>query len=229
MSSDGVVLLRCGNCGRNLSGLPDDVLYLCAQCCLVWQLNGDGMAPVAIETVAPSQTAGCVYLPFWMVDAEIEVSRKILRPLESSSLVESPKEFDPGAPGLDEEPAWKARETLLIPAFNTDRALSVGKLVTDMHSSLRWSTDCPRRLDGGCIDLDEALRVAPGIVLAAEASKPGHLAYAQVVVSPLHSRIAAVPFTTGKDGFSVAGARLVLPYNSVADARAILDIAGSSY
>jgi hypothetical protein len=219
-------MLRCGNCGRSLSGLPDDVLYLCPQCCLVWQLSGDALAPVALETSEQPKGTKCVHLPFWMVDADVEVSRRITRATESSTLLEGPRDFDPRFAGLEDGLPWKARETLLVPAFNTDRALSLGRQVSELRPVLNWSSECPDRLDGGCIDLEEALRVAPGVVLAAEVAKPGMLAFTSISVLPLHSKVAAVPFLPGKEGFSVAGTSLVLPYNSVADAHAILDLAG---
>jgi len=226
MSSDGLILLRCANCGRGLSGLPDDVLYLCPRCSTVWQLGSEGLRPVALETASAPPRAGTVHLPFWLVDAEVEILRCIYRSPESSTHLQGPREFDPLLPGLREGEPSRSRHSLLIPAFGVDRALSLARRVTGLSVAFSWTQDCPAVLEGGCIDLEDALRVAPGVVLASQVDGPGNLAFASISVSPLYSRVAAIPFIASEAGFSVAGTSLVLPYTEMADARAIADRAG---
>ncbi|GEM_PF-1111973 len=228
MSSEGMILLRCGGCGGGLEGLPGDLLFLCPRCSVCWQIAGTSLTPLALESAEPGP-GGCTgHLPFWMLEAETEITKRFSRPRESGFPADTPEFLVEGRPGLIEAPPRRSGEMLFVPAFLTERAIDLGLELTRSAGDLGWASTGPSMMAGGCVSLDDAIELARILVLSREVRQPGSLACAEVSVAPLHSRIAAIPFTAVDGGFSVAGVKSVVPYNSLADARAILGCFGRS-
>jgi hypothetical protein len=63
----------------------------------------------------------------------------------------------------------------------------------------------------------------PGVVLAEEFESCHELAAAEVETTPLRTSFAGILFMRVEKGLQLAGRRLLLPYNSVPDSRAIID------
>ena len=61
--------LVCPNCGWDLPVSADDVVFFCASCEKVWQLEGTEMIAVRHEIAAVTGVAHALYLPFWQLDA----------------------------------------------------------------------------------------------------------------------------------------------------------------
>jgi hypothetical protein len=62
----------CPNCGWDLPGRAEDVVFCCGSCERAWQVSGTSMSEVAYEIVeaAEAGTSGdTVYLPLWRLEA----------------------------------------------------------------------------------------------------------------------------------------------------------------
>ena len=86
-----LTLLRCGNCGSDLEGLPTDVIFYCQECGKCWILE-EKLSPVKIEFL---RTGGpeTVFLPFWKVDASVSILNRITRMESSMSPLEGSREL----------------------------------------------------------------------------------------------------------------------------------------
>jgi hypothetical protein len=218
--------MRCSNCGSSLSGLPADVIFACPGCSMAWCIEGGILAPR--ELVSFHGGGRCeLLLPFWVLEAEVSVVRRVDRSIESSTLVEAPKEFDPMFErGLEVSSVPGRKETLFIPAFLSGHALQVGRQLSILAPEPDRRIPAGVRMSGGTLPLSDAIQLSEGIALAMEAHRPGHLAMAVIRIEHLHARIGALAGSPGPTGFHVADTGVVVPYNSMADADSILEYSG---
>ncbi|MFY9270948.1 MAG: hypothetical protein WAO55_14490 [Candidatus Manganitrophaceae bacterium] len=66
--------LTCPNCGWDLPFRPEEILFFCASCEKVWQIEGNGLSELPYEIADVPNIEGPVkYLPFWRLQAEAAV------------------------------------------------------------------------------------------------------------------------------------------------------------
>ncbi len=65
--------LTCPNCGWDLPFDPEDILFFCTSCARGWQIEGSALSPIDYQVAAlPDGAAASHYLPFWVLQAEVE-------------------------------------------------------------------------------------------------------------------------------------------------------------
>lgn len=65
--------LTCPNCGWDLPFDPEDILFFCTSCARGWQIEGSALSPIDYQVAAlPDGAAASRYLPFWVLQAEVE-------------------------------------------------------------------------------------------------------------------------------------------------------------
>ncbi|WDT75287.1 MAG: hypothetical protein MPW16_18725 [Candidatus Manganitrophus sp.] len=65
--------LTCPNCGWDLPFDPEDILFFCTSCARGWQIEGTALSPIDYQVAAlPDGSAAAHYLPFWVLQAEVE-------------------------------------------------------------------------------------------------------------------------------------------------------------
>jgi len=65
--------LTCPNCGWDLPFDPDDILFFCPSCARGWQIVGSALSPIDYQIAcSPEGVAASRYLPFWVLQAEVE-------------------------------------------------------------------------------------------------------------------------------------------------------------
>ncbi len=153
----GLRPLVCPNCGWDLPGEPDDVIFFCTSCKRAWQIHGVELSETAheiAEVVTTDQgkaAADAVYLPFWLLD--------------------------PAAPGPDSHPC--------VPAFRYRRLKTLEDLATRLTAKppvyRPWTGERPT-VHGCFYDAEDAVLLArfvaagsgrtAGAVKAAAASEP---------------------------------------------------------
>ncbi|NLP06254.1 hypothetical protein GX411_09945 [Candidatus Fermentibacteria bacterium] len=228
-SSDrAAVLMRCGNCSQALGGLPDDTVFPCTECLTAWCLGDGELVPRAMEVFAMEED-GLAALPFWILDAELEIVRRITRMAECASPVQLPRHFEEaGERGLRETADPPRRATIFVPAFLTDRPLSLGRKVTSLELAPSGRTVRGLRAPGGCITADDGLLLAKGVAIFSETGGRTHLALLELDLRPVHLRLALVGCRAEEQGFRVAGQTLLIPYTTIADAEEIMAFSGLS-
>lgn len=222
------VLMRCANCSSALEGLPDDTVFPCTDCMTAWCLCGGGLVPRAMETFAMEED-GLAALPFWMLDAELEIVRRVTRMGECASPVQLPRFFDAtGERGLRETADPPGRATIFVPAFLTDRPLTLGRRITSLELAPSGRGVRRLRAPGGCISADDALLLAKGVAISSETGGRTHLALLELDLRPVHLRLSLVGCRAEEQGFRVAGQTLLMPYTTIADAEEMLAFSGLS-
>jgi hypothetical protein len=220
--------MRCSNCGSSLSGLPADVIFACRGCSMAWCLENDLISPRELVSFHGAGHAELL-LPFWVLEAEVSVVRRVDRSIESSTQLEAPKDFDPlFERGLEVSSVPARKETLFVPAFLSGHALQVGRQLTALAPEPDPGIPADIRMSGGTLPLADAFQLSEGVALAIEAHRPGHLAMALIRIEHLHARVGAMACSPGPTGFHVAGTGVVVPYNTMADADSILEYNGLS-
>lgn len=218
--------MNCRHCGSGLSGLPDDRTFACTSCRTAWELDGGDLRhhPLSFRG---EQTPGGVFLPFWLVDCIVTVRGRLARRPETSSPLPFPRDLDPTAEQLspaDPPGSGLPSERLLaVPAFACERAPRIGLEVTRAIAGQEPSSPSQQRSFGAVLSSAEAADLLPGVVLAEEFEACHGLAAAEVETTPLRTSFAGILFVRVEKGFQLAGRRLLLPYNSVPDSRAIID------
>ncbi len=79
--SDGVITvqrLQCGHCGGELPVMGRYVTFQCRTCFRRCVLTDDGLAPISVYRASPPEEreGKIVYLPFWVLTADIDALRK---------------------------------------------------------------------------------------------------------------------------------------------------------
>jgi hypothetical protein len=70
--------LRCGQCGGELPVMGRFVTFQCGTCYRRWILTGGGLSPLTVYRAAPPEEreGDIIYLPFWVLAADIEALRR---------------------------------------------------------------------------------------------------------------------------------------------------------
>ncbi|MCD4701951.1 MAG: hypothetical protein K8S24_08870, partial [Candidatus Aegiribacteria sp.] len=108
-----LTLLRCSNCGSDLGGLSTDVIFYCSECGKCW-ISGERLSPISIEFVRPGGP-GSFFLPFWKVDASVNILNRIIRKKFSVSAGGASREFTGSERGLTESDSGSRQVRFIFP------------------------------------------------------------------------------------------------------------------
>jgi len=216
-----LTLLRCSNCGSDLRGLSSDVIFYCTECGRCW-ISGERFNPVTIEFVR-ADDSGSVILPFWRIDASVNILSRHSRMESSMSVVEGFREFTGRERGLTESDTGIHRDRFIFPAFSTNLVLSTG---VRMHLE-NFLPDSPEQgkrytISGGSVGMDDAVLLARGVAVGVEVSRSDYLASVDLDIEVHATGIYAVGCTPEKHAFRINGSKIGIPYAAVPDSDDIL-------
>lgn len=212
-----VTPLRCPDCGSDLSGLSTDEIFLCTSCGLCWSV-GERITRVDI---AFSDTAGpgSVLMPFWKVEAAVEVRSRVSREALSMSVVEGPREFDGSDGKLRESSRSASGATYVFPAFATSLVLStgVGIQALVLPETTMESGSIPP-LVGGSVGMDDAAPLAEGVAVGLEVAERDFLASVDLELKVRRTSVLAVGCLPVKGYLAVGGGSEVrIPFTAITD------------
>ncbi len=220
-----VTVLRCPDCGNDLDGLSTDVIFFCTECgrCLV---SGDKLAPVEIEFTRYDDS-GTILLPFWKVDATVDILRRISRSESRTVPIAGQRDFHGG--NLDLVESFKAirRDLIIFPAFSTSLVLSTGVLLSEEEFSqepLQQGKYPP--MTGGSIGLEDVSKLASGVAVGIEVCKSDYLAFIDLDIDVHSAKVLAIGCTPSESTFRMNGTNINIPFTSVNDADDILRRSG---
>ena len=220
-----ITVLRCPDCGNNLDGLSTDTIFFCTECgkCL---LSGDELVPVEIE-FSRIDDSGTVLLPFWKVDASVDILRRITRSRSRTTLIASYREFREG--NLDHVESFKAsgRNLIIFPAFSTSLVLSTGVKLDEVEFSqepLQHGKYPP--IVGGNVGLEDVSKLATGVAVGIEVSKSDYLAFIDLDIEVHSVKVLAIGCTPQESVFIINGTSINIPFSAVKDADDILRRSG---
>lgn len=216
-----ITVLRCPDCGNDLNGLSTDVIFFCNECgrCLV---SGDKLVAAEIEFTRFSDP-GTILLPFWKLDADIEIFRRISRVESRTTPIAGQREFQEGKPDHVESAKESRRELIIFPAFSTSLILSTGvklheeefRLETVQHG--KYSP-----IIGGSVSPSDISKIAHGVAVGIEVGRSDYLAYIDLIVEVVSSKILAIGCTPKEHAFRINGTNIEIPFAAVKDADDIL-------
>ena len=228
-STDGTVLvqLRCRNCGNDLCGLPNDVVFYCGNCERCWVFR-EGFEPMRIEFLR-SGGPETLFLPFWKVDGVVSIYQRISRNESSSSIIEGFREFTGMERGLSENRPETRKDRLIFPAFTTSLVLSTGvRIHGENFLPEKMEHGSPRKVVGGSVGVQDALTLARGVAVGIEVNRKDFLACVDLQIEITSTCIYAIGSTFDGQTFRLNGSDIALPASAVRDAEGILDFWGLS-
>ena len=221
--TSGVVLLRCGECLHELSGLSDDAVFLCGNCGTAWLAEDDGLSRIAVSLWGVPD-ARSVFLPFWRVEADVTVHQRTTRRRRVSTPATAPREYNPAAErGLRSEGGRRVLRGYLIPAVVNRRALSVGVALRSRRPDLEPYDDRVPVMVGGSVDAEDAVEMARAIAVGEEVARTDFLASLDLDLEPMDIDLMGIACTAGSSGFEIPGTGVVLRYSDTEDYAAILE------
>jgi hypothetical protein len=216
----GVMLMRCPNCGNELSGLQTDCIFLCTACGACW-VAGEGFARVPI---AYSGCSGEAFpMPFWKVEATVTVLRRISRPESGCSTLEGPRLFDGTERKLIETSLPPVRDTLVFPAFATGQALRAGVFLqaVDLTEDDPYEAGSIKPMVGGSVGQEDVRDLARGVVVGMHTARKDFLAMLELDLQMHSASILAIGCLTVCSHLKFAGGGLTIPVGAVTDHAAI--------
>jgi LSD1 subclass zinc finger protein len=67
--------LACPNCGWDFPFTPEEILFFCTSCAKGWQIEGSALSQIDYQVASPPYgVAPSCYLPFWVLEAQVEES-----------------------------------------------------------------------------------------------------------------------------------------------------------
>lgn len=220
-----ITVLRCPDCGNDLDGLSTDIIFFCTECgrCLV---SGDKLAPVEIEFTR-HDSSGTVLLPFWKVDATVDILSRISR-MESRNIpTAGRREFHGGNLNLVESFRAPRRDLIIFPAFSTSLVLSTGvKLNKEEFSQEPLQHGKYPPMIGGSIGLEDVSKLASGVAVGIEVCKSDYLAFVDLDIEVHSTKVLAIGCTPSANAFRINGTSINIPFSAVKDADNILKRSG---
>ncbi|MCD4849077.1 MAG: hypothetical protein K8R76_12925 [Candidatus Aegiribacteria sp.] len=220
-----ITVLRCPDCGNDLDGLSTDIIFFCTECgrCLV---SGDKLAPVEIEFTRYDDS-GTILLPFWKVDATIDILRRITRSESRATPIIGSREFHGGNPDLVETYSVTGRNLIIFPAFSTSLVLSTGvKLNEEEFSQEPLQHGKYQPMIGGSIDPEDVSKLASGVAVGIEVWKSDYLAFIDLNIEVHSVKVLAIGCTQSESAFRINGTDINIPFTAVKDADDILKRSG---
>lgn len=192
-----LVTLKCEKCGSLLNAGPEDVVYYCNNCDTGYELIGDKdeLVPVNIDFAVPSpaRDGEIIYYPFWVFDANIEISSR-----DTSGNLGSAIGFLKKVLGKDDRPI----EKFYVPAFDTsiDNIKKLGLEFTKHQPD--FDTVKKDRITGTRCSSEDAEKLADFIFLSLEAEKPDMMRQITYDLGLSGKKVVGIPFyRSGQAGF----------------------------
>ena len=224
----GAVLLRCGECLRELSGLPDDSIFLCRNCGRAWVSGDRGLTRVGVSLWGEAAD-GMVFLPFWRVEADVTVHERTTRRRSVRTPATAPRDYDPLAErGLQTESGRRVLRSYLVPAVVNSRALSIGVRLRSSRPDLVLYEGPAPLMVGGSVDADDAVELSRAIAVGEEVARADFLASLDIELHPMEVDLMGIACRAGEKGFEIPGAGIVMRYADTEDQAAILQRNGLS-
>lgn len=181
-----LIPLDCPSCGSSMRSREDDTLFLCSHCGGGAVLGEDALQQVGSSALLPTPGRRAeVWLPAWMIDAEVEVADRV-------------RAGGRGTPG------WKARKTYVIPAFDLslNDAIRLARALSEAAGATGQVPHEP--VTGGRLLLTDALALIRHLVIGDEVRRADLLASVRVEVVEGSHRLLAVPFIKAGQGLECA-------------------------
>ncbi|MCK4806486.1 MAG: hypothetical protein KAT09_02505 [Candidatus Aegiribacteria sp.] len=216
-----LTLLRCSNCGSDLSGLSTDVIFYCSECGRCW-ISGERLSPVSIEFLRIGGSDS-IFLPFWKVDASVNILNRVSRKRSSSLVTGVSREFTGRERGLTESDSGSRQVRFIFPAFSTNLVLSTG---VRMHREnfLPEKVEDGKRfmVIGGSVGMDDAALLTRAVAVGVEVNRTDYLASVDLEIEVHSAGIYAIGCTPGKNVFRINGSEIGILFAAVNDSDEIL-------
>jgi hypothetical protein len=175
-----LIPLDCPSCGSAMRSRDGDTLFLCEHCGGGAVLGQEALEQVESTALLPTPGRRAeIWLPGWMIDAEVEVADRV-------------RAGGRGAPG------WKGPKTFVIPAFNLSLSDTI-RLARALSAAAGATGQVPHEpVTGGRLKLTDALALIRHLVVGDEARRTDLLASLRVEVVEGSHRLLALPFTKAK-------------------------------
>ena len=191
-----LVPLDCPTCGAALAATGEDVVFYCTACRngYRYELKAPHLVSLEVQFVAAANVAVEKYLPFWVLDAQVEIRGRSGRSLPSmiSALFS-------GAGAGSSSDGRPGAGKFVVPAFQAP-------LDATVELARRYTRDFPRldqllgeKLTGGCFDVEDAKKLAHFAVIAGEVDKAGVLRSIDYAIEFGEARLLGVPFARDGD------------------------------
>jgi hypothetical protein len=155
--------LQCGQCGGELPVMGRYVSFQCDTCYRRWVLTNDGLAPLNVYRATPPEDreGKIIYLPFWVLTADVEALRKNVTSVMTSLAEVSQKIATTKIEKDSSEPDWitelgmnmmgtssaDAHQPAMIDSSNLSKRLpsraELEHLLGRMESAGRWHIYIP--------------------------------------------------------------------------------------
>ena len=216
-----LTLLRCSNCGSDLSGLSTDVIFYCSECGRCW-ISGEQLNPVSIEFVRVGDSDS-VFLPFWRVDATVTIRSRQSRKKSLTTGIKGLREFTGSERGLTESDAGSKKDRFIFPAFSTNLVLSTG---VKMHKEnfLPEKVEQGKRFSviGGSVGRDDAALLARAVAIGVEVNRADYLAAIDLDIEVNSAGIYAIGCTPEKNVLKINGSEIGILYAAINDSDEII-------
>ncbi len=190
-----LVSLDCPSCGSAMRARESDTLFICDHCGSGAVLGSSGLETVEAAGLLPVPGRQAeLWLPGWMIDAEVEVSDRV-------------------RVGSRSTPGWKAPRTYVIPAFDLSLQ-DATRLALALSAAAGATGRVPHEpVTGGRLHLSDALALIRHLVIGDEVRRADLLASVKVEVKESSHRLVALPFAKVKERLhcAVTGITVSLP------------------
>lgn len=216
-----LTVLRCSNCGSDLSGLSTDVIFYCSECGRCW-ISGEQLSSVSIEFVRLGGS-GSIILPFWKVDASVIIHNRISRRKSSGLLGGHSREFTGRERGLTESDSGSRMARFIFPAFSTSLVLSTGVRMYRENFLPEKVEDGKRfRVIGGSVGMDDAALLARAVAVGVEVNRTDYLATIDLDIEVHSAGIYAIGCTPAENVIKINGSEIGMLFAAVNDSDEIL-------
>jgi hypothetical protein len=216
-----LTLLRCSNCGSDLGGLSTDVIFYCSVCGRCW-ISDERLSPIDIEFMRFGGSDS-IFLPFWKVDASVNLLNRVSRKRSSSLVSGVSRGFTGRERGLTESDSGSRKVRFIFPAFSTSLILSTG---VKMHREnfLPEKVEHGKRscVIGGSVGKDDAALLARAVAVGVEVNRTDYLASVDLEIEVHSASIYAIGCTPQKNVLRINGSEIGILIAAVNDCDEIL-------
>lgn len=200
MSTDyQLVPLDCPSCGAGIRADGEDVVYYCTACRNGYRFEETSASLTAVEVsfVSLPNRQVDLYLPFWLLPAQVTVEERTAKGGSISGLM---RLFLGGG----QDTTGTHAGTFAVPAFHAPLSA-----ITEL--TRRYTEALPglgeklgERLVGGCYGVDDAQKLAHFALVASEVGKPDTLTQLRYEIEFGQERLLGVPFVRRGEGITDA-------------------------